>query len=55
MVLIHLGEALMKKLNVPRGRGFGFWEVNGLADPVDFGVPLLKPGHTKDELGFSKV
>lgn len=54
-VLVHFGEALTKRLSVPKGREFVLREENGSTGPINFWVPLLKPRHSEDELGFSEV
>ena len=42
--VFSLGRILMKRPLDPRR------EVNGEVNPIDDGVPLLEPGHAKDDL-----
>lgn len=55
LVLILFGEALTKRLIIPRERVCWFWEEDGSSNPINLRVPFPKPGHAKDELGFSEV
>ena len=34
--------------------GRGRLEINGIVSPVNLGIPLLKPRHSKDNLGLRK-
>ena len=38
----------MRRLNILRERGFGFWEINDLSGPVDLRIPFLEPGHSQE-------
>ena len=33
----------------------GFWERDSSSIPIDCGVPFLEPGHSENDLGFSKI